>query len=60
MEDFVGLKLELCIKDLVKACFPLPLKLIQATSNKVIGSGDMRILRLQVEIDQVICLVGVY
>jgi hypothetical protein len=60
MEQFVGLPIENCIKDLLIMCDTLPLVIEQTTSRKVIGSGDVRVLRIQQSTESVTCLVGVY
>lgn len=60
MDRFVGSLLHECMYELLSECGEKPLQILQSTSRKVLGTHEIRILRIQ-ETDSVyICLVGVY
>jgi len=60
MEQFVGMSISSCIIDLLKCCETKPLVIEKSTSRKVLGTGEVRILRIEVTSDSVTCLAGVY
>lgn len=60
MEHFVGQKLDDCLHELIFSCYGKSLIIESTSSKKVIGSGEIRILRLTENEKQIICLLGLY
>lgn len=60
MEQFVGRLLDTCLLEMLLLCHNKPLKLIQSSSSKVKGTGEMRVLRIIERECDFDCLVGIF
>lgn len=60
MEQLVGRLLDTCLLEVLLLCKSKPLMLVQSTSTKVKGTGEMRILRIIENENAFECLVGLF